>query len=168
MNAKILLPYLLIAFLVPTMPGCVTAATSRCILQKQTDRFVLRSFYKSRTDGGLALEGTCKDRQEFLIFPQKALVVAHGNSGGDVTFSDISALPPATLKHLQLTEKLPSNYERVYDFPERHRAMNVNETTHVRVGCIVALPFALAFDAVTWPAQVALLRALRDELNQIN
>jgi uncharacterized protein YceK len=173
MNAKAILNCILIGLLMPIMSGCFTAATTSKISQPQTESFYPRTLYKSKTDGGIAVEGTWTNHREesyhaFLMIPEKILADAHRNTGGDVTFADISALSPEVRKELQLKKKLPSGYEKIYDFPKNQTDVDLNETTKVHIGAIGALPFTLVIDAATLPVQVPLLLYVGHEFKDVH
>jgi len=172
-KTKTILSCLLFALLIPGMSGCMTAITVGEMSHKETESFVPRTLYKSKTDGGIAVEGDCGYTRKgnfpaFLIIPEKVILAAHRRTGGDAAVTDICALSPEILKELQLRWTLPRNYEKVCDFAGQPTVVKLRDTTFVNAGKVADLPFTVAFDAATLPIQVCLMIFFKDVGKDIN
>jgi len=158
--------------LMTLISGCFTAATASRIVRPETDSFYPHTLYKSTNDGGVAIEGSWANQEKvfhgFLIVPEKVLLAAHRRTGGDITFADLAALSPEVRKELQVKRKLPSGYEKIYDFPRGQTDLVLNKTTRVHIASVGALPFTLAIDAVTLPVQVPLLLYVGHQLKDVH
>ena len=173
MNTKSITNYLIIGLAIPLMSGCFTAKTASDISQTETESFYPKTLFKSKTDGGVALEGDWTNHRHnnfhgFLIIPEKTLVSAHRNTGGDVTFADLCALPSDARKQLRVKRSLPSGFEKVYDFPKNQTDIDLNTTSKIHVGSIGALPFTLIINAATLPVQVPLILYLSQEFKGVD
>lgn len=148
------------AILLPLLSGCFTAIVSHEAVVDKSDWFAPTAIYRSKTDGGLAVEGTLIKAGErsgspaYLIIPQRILVAAHLQTKGDVSIRDICLLPPQVRRGLNLQKTLNSDYEKIGDVLKDNGAMNVNQRTTVNVKAVGLFPFAFAVDAVTFPLQI--------------
>jgi hypothetical protein len=150
---------LTLVMLLPLLSGCFTAIVSREAVGSKSDWFSPTALYKSKTDGSLAVEGTLTKAGEqggapaYLIIPQEVLVAAHLQTKGNVTFNDITSLPPRVRQELCLRKKLNSDYEKIASV-QNQGGMDVNREATVNIKAVGLLPFAFVVDAVTFPLQI--------------
>lgn len=167
LNASKTFRVLVVAILFPLLSGCYTNIISHTIIGGKSDWFSPTALYKSKVDAGLAVEGTLTKAGEhngvpaYLVIPQKVLVAAHLQTRGDVTFSDISSLPPSVRQQLHLQEKLTSDYEKIADV-QNQGGMYVNPRTTVNIRAVGTLPFAFAIDVVAFPLEIYVAKELKE------
>jgi hypothetical protein len=144
----------LLGIIIPLLSGCATYVDSHNLTDSDSDWFSPTALYKSKTDGSLAVEGklTPGERITYLVIPQKVLVAAHLQTKGDVSFKDISSLSPQMRQELYLQKTLGSDYEKIASI-QHQGGMDVNPRRTVNIQAAGMLPFAFAFDVVTFPLQ---------------
>ena len=162
---------LVVAILFPLLSGCVTGIFWHDAIGSKSDCFSPTAIYKSKSDSGLAVEGTLTKAGEqngvpaYLIIPQKVLIAAHLQTKGDVTFKDIGSLPPQMRQELYLRKKLNSDYEKIASV-QNQGGMDVNQRKTVNIivvgRAVGLLPFTFAVDAVTFPLQIYIAKELKE------
>ena len=157
---------------VPLLSGCFTAIISHDTIGSKSDWFSPTALYKSKADGSLAVEGTLTKAGEqngkvaYLIIPEEVLVAAHLQTKGDVTFTDIGALPPPERHKLYLRKKLSLGYEKIASV-QNQGGMAVNQRMTVNLRAAKWLPFAFIFDTVTFPLEVYFGKKIGEGLSNL-
>jgi uncharacterized protein YceK len=154
---------LVAAIMLPLLSGCVTGIMWHDAVGSKSDYFSPTAIYKSKSDGSLAVEGTLTKAGEqngvsaYLIVPQDILFAAHLQTKGDVTFKDISSLPPQVRQKMYLRKELNSNYKKIASV-QSQGGVDVNQRTTVNIKVVSKavglLPFTFVVDAVTFPLQI--------------
>jgi uncharacterized protein YceK len=159
MKASKAFQVLTMAMLLPLLSGCLSTLVSRSVVGSKSDWFSPTALYKSKADGSLAVEGTLTKAGEqsgvpaYLVIPQNVLVAAHLQTKGNITFNDITSLPPRVRQGLCLRKKLNSDYEKIASV-QNQGGMDVNQEATVNIKAVGLLPFAFVVDAVTFPLQI--------------